>query len=283
MKLALFSVSYGGLWGQHRLDLEAFIVKAAELGYPAVELMAKRPHLSILDWDEGGLARLRRHAANHGVEIATLAGYTDFTSGQQAAEVPFVEMQVAYVRALAHRARQLGAKIIRVFTGYSTDPEAYQGDWEKCVRAIRECSAVAADYGVMVGVQNHHDTAISCDAYIEFLDDVDHPNCRAMFDPWSPALNGEDLYTYAKILAPRMAQTTIADYVRLKRFAYMPGLVNYRSLPEMVRAVPVGEGFIDMESFFAYEMCSPVRGGGGEENLDRTARQSLQKIQQLIG
>ena len=32
----LFSVSYAGLWGQHRLDLPAFLARAAELGYPAV-------------------------------------------------------------------------------------------------------------------------------------------------------------------------------------------------------------------------------------------------------
>jgi len=32
----------------------------------------------------------------------------------------------------------------------------------------------------------------------------------------------------------------------------------------------------------AYEMCSPLRGGGSEENLDRTARLSLERINQWI-
>jgi hypothetical protein len=45
----LFSVSYAGLWGQHRLDLLPFLQKAAQLGYRAVELMGKRPHLSVVD------------------------------------------------------------------------------------------------------------------------------------------------------------------------------------------------------------------------------------------
>lgn len=295
MTPTLFSVSYAGLWGQHQLDIEAFIGKTAALGYSAVELMGKRPHLSLLDTDEAALDKIKTCASAHQLEIATIAGYTDFTGGQSASEVPFVEMQIAYVRSMARMAQQLGAKIVRVFTGYATDPEAYHEDWEQCVKAIRECAALAEDYGVILGVQNHHDTAISCDAYVEFLNDVDHPNCRAMFDPWAPALHGEDLYTYAKLLAPRMVQTTLADYVRLKRFAYVPGLVNYRPLPEMVRAVPVGEGFLDLESFFkglkeggfdgyvAYEMCSPLRGGGGEANLDKTAKVSLEKIRELIG
>ncbi len=191
-------------------------------------------------------------------------------------------------------AHQLEAGIVRVFTGYATGEEAYQEDWETCVRAIRECADRAERRGVCLGVQNHHDTAVSTDAFIEFLNDVDHPNCKAMFDPWAPALQGEDLYACARALAPRMVQTTIADYVRLKRWAYMPHLVNYRQMPAMVRAVPVGQGFIDVESFFkglheggfegpvAYEMCSPLRGGGSEDNLDKTAKKSLNQIRALI-
>ena len=81
MKPVLFSVSYAGLWGQHYLDLPAFIRKAAALGYPAVELVAKRPHLSVLDADDAYLDGLRRTAAECKVEIATIAGYTDFTAG----------------------------------------------------------------------------------------------------------------------------------------------------------------------------------------------------------
>jgi len=294
MTPTLFSVSYAGLWGQDKLDLETFIEKAAKLGYPAVELMAKRPHLSILDMDEDGIQRIRQCAKTNGVEIATLAGYTDFTGGKRAGEVPFVEMQIAYVHQLVKLAQALGARIVRVFTGYATSEEAYLEDWEKCVRALRECAALAERHGVYLGVQNHHDTAISTAAYIELLNDVDHSNCKAMYDPWAPALFGEDLYAGAKALAPRMVQTTLADYVRLKRWTYMPGLVNYRSQPEMVRAVPVGEGFINLEPFFkglreagfkghvAYEMCSPLRGGGSTDNLDKTAKISLQQIQRLI-
>ena len=96
----LFSVSYAGLWGQHRLDIELFIQKAAALGYAAVELMAKRPHLSILDTDAEKIAGINRCARENNIQITTIAGYTDFTGGRKAAEVPFVEMQIAYVQKL---------------------------------------------------------------------------------------------------------------------------------------------------------------------------------------
>jgi sugar phosphate isomerase/epimerase len=293
MTPTLFSVSYAGLWGQHPLDLPAFLRKAAGLGYPAVELMGKRPHLSVLDYGPRALAELRALADDLGLEIATLAGYTDFTLAT-GLETPAVEVQIAYVRRLADMAGLLKAKIVRIFTGYTTQAEAYQRDWDTCVKAVRECARLAGDCGVMIGVQNHHDVGVSVEAYVEFLEDVGHPNCRAMFDPWSIALHGEELEAAARRLAPRMVQTTLADYVRLPRFAYQPGLVNYRPLDAMVRAVPLGQGFLDLAAFcrglraggfdgyVAYEMCSPLRGGGSEANLDATARAALQSIQNLL-
>jgi sugar phosphate isomerase/epimerase len=293
MKPTLFSVSYAGLWGQHALDLHAFIRKAAALGYPAVELMGKLPHLSVLDTTEGELERIRQTAEECGVEVATVAAYTDFTAGHGHGEVPLAEVQVTYVRELARMASALGAKIVRVFSGYSTGDDAAQSEWDRCVRAVRACAVVAEGYGVAVGLQNHHDVAAGWRSYHEFLNEVGHRNCHAMFDPWAPALHGDDLYECARALAPHMVQTTLADYARLERYRYVPGLVNYEPLTPMMRAVPLGEGIVQLDRFFAglkdggfdgyvaYEMCSPLRGGGSEANLDAAARRSLARIQQL--
>jgi sugar phosphate isomerase/epimerase len=116
-----------------------------------------------------------------------------------------------------------------------------------------------------------------------------------MFDPWAPALHGEDIYQAGRRLAPRMIQTTLADYVKLPRYRYLPGLVNYEAMTPMLRAVPLGEGSIDnaaflrglrdggFEGYVVYEMCSPLRGGGSEANLDRAASLSLAAIKSLIG
>ena len=134
---------------------EAYIVSAVRtpigkyLGglseLPAVELGGKRPHLSPLDFPtEESLRPIRALADSLGVEVATIAGYTDFTVGHKSLEVPLVEMQVAYVRDLARMAKALGAKIVRVFTGYFTEPTAYQADWTKCVTALQECAEVAS-------------------------------------------------------------------------------------------------------------------------------------------
>jgi sugar phosphate isomerase/epimerase len=289
-KTALHSVSYAGFWGQARLSLEEFLDRARALGFGAVMLMAKRPHLSVLDYDETARKRLRDRLERLGLKVACLAGYTDFGLGGERADVPTREMQILHVRELSRVARDLGCPLVRVFTGFPSGGATHDQLWNACVASLRECARRAAEFGVTVGVQNHHDTAVHHESLRDLLEEIAEPNCKAMFDAWAPALQGVDLSAAVKHMAPYVVHTTVADYVRRPRFRYDPGLVNYVSEPAAVRAVPMGEGFIDYTGFFralwetgfdgyvAYEMCSPLRGGGGEANLDCCARRFLEYV-----
>lgn len=280
MKLSLFSVSYAGYWGQQALELPEFIGTAAKHGYDCVMLAGKRPHLSPLDTDAEKLASVKAALSEHNITCGVIAGYTDL-SPSAAAEVPYLEMQISYVESLARIASELGAEVVRVFTAYETEGHSPQSIWNGVVTSLREMSDRAADYGVTLAVQNHHDLGVHSDVLAEVLHDIDRPNCRLGFDAWSPALRGEDLYECAKKMAPYTIITTNADYIRLPRFHYQPELINYqRAQTDMVRAVKFGEGFIDYPAFFQglkeggfdgianYEMCSPIRGGGAIENLN---------------
>ena len=292
MKKSLFSISYAGLWGQHRLDLLDFIDKAAELGYDAVMIAGKRPHLSPLDADPGRLREVKSRLERTGIECAVIAGYTDF-SGAGPAEVPVLEMQIAYVEELARVAAQLGAGIVRVFTAYENDCCSFSQIWDRVVSCLQECCDRASAHGVTLAVQNHHDIGVHSDAMLELLRDVDRPNCKLGFDAWSPFLRGENLYQAARRMAPHTVLTTNADYVRLPRFRYRPDLIDYdRVSPAFSRAVPFGNGSIDYVSFFrglreggfdgiaTFEICSPLRGGGSLENLDSCARQYLEWMEE---
>ena len=65
----LHSVSYAGVWrGQAQLTTDDFLVKAKELGFNHVELMAKRPHVSPLDYDDAARKKLKARAARIGPE-----------------------------------------------------------------------------------------------------------------------------------------------------------------------------------------------------------------------
>jgi sugar phosphate isomerase/epimerase len=284
MELGLFSISYAGLWGQAALDLRQFVRRAGELGFGAVMIAGKRPHLSPLDADESVLAALRDDLKAAGVRCAVIGAYTDLAAAV-AAEVPVAEMQIAYVESLSRIAAKLGAGLVRVFTSYEAAGQNPHAAWQKTVSILREMGTRAADHGVTLAVQNHHDLAVHTSALVELLADVNRPNCKLGFDAWSPALRGEDLYAAAKQAAPFTALTTNADYVRFPRYRYRPELVNYEpATPDIVRAVPFGTGFIDYKAFFrglrdggfngpaVYEMCSPIRGGGAADNLDQYAR-----------
>jgi sugar phosphate isomerase/epimerase len=294
MKTALHSVSYAGVWpGQARLSLEDFLRRAHTLGFDAVMLMAKRPHLSPLDFDGEARRRLRGLLEDLGLQVACLAGYTDFCMGADRPDIPAREMQILHVRELCRLAHDLGCGLVRVFTGFEQSAVSFDQQWNWCVTSLRECARLAAPLGVTVGVQNHHDIACHFESLLDLLEEVGEPNCKAMFDAWAPALHGSDIVAAVKKMAPHVVHTTVADYVRRPRFRYQPPLVNYAREADVIRAGPMGEGFIDYRGFLcalreagyqgyvAYEMCSPLRGGGGEENLDRCARRFLDYLREL--
>jgi sugar phosphate isomerase/epimerase len=290
----LHSVSYAGLWpGQAALSLEAFLDKAAELGFAGVMLMAKRPHLSVLDYDAERCRRLREQLERRGLACPVLAGYNNFSADLEHGEAPLREIQIHYVTELARMARELGARVVRIFTSYEHPAAGYAQLWRITVEAIRECARRAADYGVTIGVQNHHDLAADYRSLADLIADVNEPNCRASFDAWAPALHGADIVEAARAMAPLTCHTTAADYQLRPRFHYQSALVNYAPQPAWVQAVPMGEGFIDYRGFFAalraggydgtvaYEMCSPLAGGGAINNLDRYARRFLEFVGSL--
>ncbi|HEV8037671.1 MAG TPA: sugar phosphate isomerase/epimerase family protein [Bryobacteraceae bacterium] len=278
--LVLHSVSYSGSWGQHFLSLEQFLDKAAELGFDGVMLMAKRPHLSVLDWPAAARARLRSQVEKLGLRVACIAGYTNFTGDLEHRDIPNREYQIRHVVELAEMARDLGCGLVRIFTGYEQSSTTLDAQWKLIVESLRECSERTAELGVTIGVQNHHDIACDFESLYELIQEVNAPNCRAMFDAWAPALQGVDLATAAARMAKITVYTTTANYALRPRFRYHPTLVNYEKLLPTVQAVPMDEGFIDYRCFLAqmeaggfegpvaYEMCSPLRGGGGIENLD---------------
>jgi sugar phosphate isomerase/epimerase len=289
MKTALHTVSYAGVWpGQATLPLERIVDKAAELGYDGVMIVAKRPHASPLDMDADRRARLRDQIAERGLELAALAGYTDFGVGYDQPGIPLREMQVMAVVELARLARDLGGSLVRIFTAFERPGVGYDRLWADTVGTIKECARRAAVFDVTLAVQNHHDLACHHESMADLIAQVDEPNCRAGFDAWTPALQGVDLEGAARLLAPVTALTIVADYVQRPRYQYDPNLNNFQPHPASIRAVAPGDGFIDYRTFFgalraggydgwvAYEMCAPLEGGGSEANLDRCARRFLE-------
>ena len=288
----LHSVSYAGAWPGHAfLEVDNFLDKAVALGFSSVALVAKRPHVSPLDYSEEMRDRLRMRMEELGLSLSALMGYTDFTAGLDRPGIPSAEMNAAYVGVLAKLAQDLGTRRLRIFTGYTRPGLGYDAQYGEVVKGLRLAAREAARYGVDLLLQNHHDLACHHKQLAWLLEEISEPNLKCAFDAWAPHLQGvrgEEMVKAVETLSPWLAFTTVADYVVQPRFRYDPEQVNYvREDPPLVRAVPAGMGEVDYQSFFqglrnmgyrgpvAYEMCAVLKGGGGIENLDRAALEFL--------
>lgn len=297
VKTCLHSVSYAGFWrGQERLTVDEFLVKAKELGYEGVMLVAKRPHVSPHDYDKAARARLKAKIDSLGLTLVGLAGYTDFTAGIDKPGIPNAEIQAAWVGEIAEMAKDLGTNMVRIFTGYERPGIPYDKQYAEVVEGLKMAGRLAADHGITLAVQNHHDIALHHDAMYWLLKEVNLPNVMAGWDAWSPVLEGLSLAEQRESILkmkPYIVNTIVADYIAHPRYNYVNELTNYKGEQPAMRAVPVGQGIIDYKNWFAamkeigyqgwvvYEMCEVLDGGGSMENLDRTAKIFLEYMEQF--
>jgi sugar phosphate isomerase/epimerase len=291
--IALHSVSYAGRWGQHALTLDQFVDKTADLGYDGVMLMAKRPHLSVLDYPPDKCRELRRRLEQARVRALCIAGYNNFTADLEHGDVPQTEIQIAHITELARIAHELECPLVRVFTAFEHTALGWDAQYNLVVQALRQCARAAAPLGVTIGVQNHHDIAVDADSLAELVTEIGEPNCRAIYDAWAPAVQGLDPVPSARRIGALTVHTTLANYQPRTRYIYEPQVVNYRSATARQLAVPIDEGSIDYRPFLAalaeqgfrgtvaYEMCSRLRDGGTVEVLDGYARRFLRYMEEL--
>jgi sugar phosphate isomerase/epimerase len=278
------------------LTVDEFLVKAKELGFDGIMLVAKRPHVSLLDYDDTARKNLRERIKELGLELVCIAGYNDFTAGVDRAGVPHVEIQAIYIGELARLARDLGTNMVRIYTGYERPDLSYDKQYAMVVEGLQMAGKIAAKYGVTLAIQNHHDIALHHDAMKWLIDEVNLPNVKAAFDCWSPTMQGlssEELKKAIYTMKPYIVHTTVADYEKLPRFRYEGAQVNYVPLLPENRLVNVGEGYLDYKTFIntlkeigyqgyiGYEMCAVLKGGGSVENLDKSAKAFLEYVKQF--
>ena len=135
VKTCLHSVSYLGVWrGQTPLTVDEFLVKAKELGYEGVMLVAKRPHVAPQDYNKEARAKLKARIEELGLTLVGLAGYTDFTAGIDKPGIPHAEIQAAWVGEMAELASDLGTKMVRIFTGYERPESLMTNSMQRLLR-----------------------------------------------------------------------------------------------------------------------------------------------------
>lgn len=297
VKTCLHSIGYAGLWrGQATLTVDEFLVKAKELGFDGVMLMAKRPHLSPLDYDKAARAKLKKRIEELGLTLVGLAGYSDFTAGIDKAGIPHTEIQATYIGQVCELAADLGTHMVRIFTGYERAGIPYDKQYAIVLEGITMAAKEAQKYGVTLVVQNHHDIALHHNAMYWMLKEINLPNVMAGWDAWSPTLeklSKEEIRSSVLKMKPYLVNTIAADYVSLPRYHYENTLTNYIEDKPVMRAAAMGEGIVDYDTFIGalqeigyqgylvYEMCEVLDGGGSIANLDATAKKFLEYVRKF--
>jgi len=293
MKISLHSVGYSGTItaDQVTLPLEEVMHKAAQLGFDGVTLAAKRPHALPMDLSPTDRTRIRSVAAELGLEIVCVAGYNDFCDPSAFNR----QINLAYVVECIELARDLGAPIVRTFASgmgayHQGASLSQQIQWT--IALAKEATQIAEEMNVTLVLQNHSPVGNDVQNILQIVEAVDSEAYRAAIDCPLLEESGVDYAEALHACKDVLAFTTAGD-VR-----YFPGPVQDfpggRVPTRRAVGVPLGEGECDWPSFLrslrevgydywiTYEMCSSMRGGGSEENMDRIASVSLAYLRQVI-
>jgi L-ribulose-5-phosphate 3-epimerase len=301
MKFILHSVSYSSSWeGQTALPLYAVIDKAAKLGYDGIELMAKRPHASPLDLNDSDRKRLKDYISVKGLILPCIAGYQDFSDDHLHADMPKGEKELLYLRESIRIARDLGAKILRIYSSFLYADVQRSLLWKQCVKYLKEGVKYAEDSDVILALQNHSELTFNHMDVLEMIEEVESRYLKIALDPPYICMSGIPYDRAVEDCKKFIVYSTTSDFIGIPApvNTRVPGFLHYSAglfVLYRKKTVPLGQGDVDYRSFLsalkkvgyddylAYEICSPIVGGGSEENLDRCAAISLQYLKKVWG
>ncbi len=296
MKLALHSVSYAGSWpGQIVLPLERVVDKAAEFGYDGVEIVGKRPHASPLDMTRADRQRLKDYIAARHLDLCCLAGYFDFSHDNSHADMPRLQKELLWMRETLRLAADLGAPIVRTYSGFFYPTVSFQQQWAWALQGLKESAKMAEDFGVTLALQNHSEVTQHYEDVLQMIREVGSPALKATIDCAYIQMNSTPIDQVVKECGDLIVHTHTSDH-NAREFVQWapPGHTGYYNVTRWSGAY-MGEGVTDYPTFLralkaigyqgylSYEICGPIPGGGGEENLDYAAKKALAYQRKLLG
>ncbi|MEA3399724.1 MAG: sugar phosphate isomerase/epimerase family protein [Armatimonadota bacterium] len=269
MELALHSITYAGYFYEGgALSPEEIIDRAAQHGYDAVELMAKRPICSPFDFDTSRAEKLRSYAADRRIGLTCIAGYIDLPRSNAVDR----EKELVFARETFRLAADLGAPSVRVYAGGDVIHEGATGweQWEWCVEGVRELVPLAEQLGLDIVLEWHTGVVQSTPALMDMVEHIGSDIVKVMLDPPHLSFRGEDPAEAVQLVGDRLAVGHIADFERgspMITYDAVPELTTLQSVP--MNHVPLGEGMVENEAFIeackaegldptiSFEVCTP--------------------------
>jgi L-ribulose-5-phosphate 3-epimerase len=170
-----------GFSDKGKMDLEDFIRRVYDLRLDGIELT----NYYFPSVDRSYLKKLKRIAISYGLDICAVACGNDFCIPDRKKR----DEQINFVKKWADVAYELGAPILRIFTGAFPWPQALPSGCTEddifrwAVEAMKECSKYAEKKGVMLALENHHDFGGRADNIIKLIKAVNSDWLMHLLDP----------------------------------------------------------------------------------------------------
>jgi len=306
IKLALFTVTYCGLWYKgDALSLKEQIVKASEFGFEGISIETKRPVALPCDMSKDLRKEAVELARSRAISICAVETMSNFTR-------PLIEdreSNLCMVKEAIEMASDLEANIVKVFAawpgtsrygglgtydfgrrifGFEENFVTNVQRWRWAVEGIRDAAEWAREYGITIALQNHRPVIRpGYEDALQMVKEVDMDNVKLCLDV--PLFdNQSDEYIHDAVEACRPVgivhshygslgfdESSSGDIILRQRGS---GYVNYPAFIRELRRT----GF---DGFIASEECSPVledREYQGIEAVDRHARAALRYMRELV-
>ncbi|MBN1820076.1 MAG: sugar phosphate isomerase/epimerase [Prolixibacteraceae bacterium] len=310
IKLGLYSISYGGIWYEgSALSFEELCKRAKDYGFDGVELDNKRPMGCPLDLDKRRRDEMVNALLKNGLEIPAVAANNDFSS-----PVPeHRECQLLMVRETARLAKDLGAKIVRLFAAwpgvvihegvgtydltrgnfYTFErqyPFATRLDrWNFVKDSLKEAARFGEEFGVIMALQNHAPLIKTWRDTYDLVKEVDSPWLKICLDlPIMDNLDKDYVANAVRTVGDLQVHSHFGgEYYRNKDGNVVPVILDYYAggkNPDYEHYIGLMDE-IGYNGYFTFELCHPVlnedhtrAGISYVDNQVKLAREFLGKI-----
>ncbi|MGQ9629210.1 MAG: sugar phosphate isomerase/epimerase family protein [bacterium] len=251
------------------IDAMGFVRYAESLGVEGVELLD-------FFWKdrERELADVIEHMKGSSLEVAAYSISNDFVvenSEERKSVASYIEEQLEV-------ASELGAPVLRVFSGNLKEGLSFDGARGWIVEGMRSVVPVAERYGITLALENHGLLAGRSEQIRGVLDDVGSKFLRANIDTGNFLLVDESPLEAVRNLADRAALVHLKDFKKVK-----PGTPHsYKSIKgEHFQGTVIGEGEVPLREILKELKAKEYSGylsiefegiGGGKVGLEKSVK-----------
>lgn len=288
MKHGIYYAYWEKEWGA---DYLYYVEKVAKLGFDILELGAK----PLPDYTEKDIAELKACVQANGIELT--AGYGPAASQNiGSADAAVRGNALKWFTRLFQVMEKLDIHLLggALYSYWPVDysmPVDKQGDWERSVEGMKKMGAVAAEYGITLGMEvlNRFENHIlnTAEEGVRFVKQVGLDNVKVMLDTFHMNIEEESIGKAIRTAGPLLGHFHTGE---CNRMVPGKGRTPWREIGEALRDIGY-DGTVVMEPFVNMggqvgsdiKVWRDISCGASEEMLDKDAQDALIFQRYMLG